>query len=228
MFKEKNYQVIKGLISPEVSDIAYKYLLNKRRITKLMFEKRIISPYNDHWGVLSDGQIPDTWGNYGDVLMDTLLQHIKPTLEEQIDIRLTETYTYTRLYKHGDILKRHKDRPSCAVSATMNIGGDEWPIYVDSTGSGTIIYDENNIAVDYQVGTEPGVKVMLNPGDCLVYKGCELEHWRETFYGETCAQVFLHYNDASSPEAETNRYDGRPFVGIPKTTANYLLDYGIK
>jgi hypothetical protein len=28
----------------------------------------------------------------------------------------------------------------------------------------------------------------------LVYKGMELEHWREPFDGKDCAQVFLHYN----------------------------------
>ena len=206
MFKENNYQVIKNTITPEIAEIAYKYLLNKRRITKLMFDTRQISPYNDHWGVLGDPQIPGTWANYDDLLMATLLQHVKPKLETAIDMRLIETYTYTRLYKHGDILHRHKDRPSCAVSATMNLGGDEWPIFVEPSG------EEG----------KPGIKVMLEPGDCLMYKGCELEHWRDAFYGETCGQVFLHYNDASEPEAEYNRYDGRPFIGIPKSALNYL------
>ena len=78
------------------------------------------------------------------------------------------------------------------------------------------------------ISGKKGIKVDLKQGDMLVYSGCELEHWRNKFKGKECVQVFLHYNDASSPEAETNRYDGRPFVGIPKTTANYLLDYGIK
>ena len=49
----------------------------------------------------------------------------------------------------------------------------------------------------------------------LIYRGCEMEHWREAFEGETCAQVFLHYNDASYEEAEKNKYDGRPFLGLP-------------
>ena len=49
----------------------------------------------------------------------------------------------------------------------------------------------------------------------LVYKGCEVEHWREAFSGVNCAQVFLHYNDASDPKAEQNKFDGRPFLGLP-------------
>ena len=35
-------------------------------------------------------------------------------------------------------LKRHKDRPSCEISTTLNLGGDPWPIFIDGTG-------ENNV-----------------------------------------------------------------------------------
>jgi hypothetical protein len=30
-----------------------------------------------------------------------------------------------------------------------------------------------------------------------------------------CGQVFFHYNDASGEKAEQNKYDGRPFLGLP-------------
>jgi len=32
--------------------------------------------------------------------------------------------------KKGDELKRHKDRFSCEVSTTVNLGGDSWPIFL--------------------------------------------------------------------------------------------------
>ena len=38
----------------------------------------------------------------------------------------------------------------------------------------------------------------------LVYKGMILEHWREVFLGKNCAQVFLHYNDVNSKDADKN------------------------
>ena len=38
----------------------------------------------------------------------------------------------------------------------------------------------------------------------LVYKGCELEHWREKFNGNICAQVFLHYNEILSNNSSQN------------------------
>jgi len=56
---------------------------------------------------------------------------------------------------------------------------------------------------------------MLDVGDMLVYSGCELEHWREPFEGDTCGQVFLHYNHVNGPFAQKNIFDGRPMLGIP-------------
>ena len=61
-----------------------------------------------------------------------------------------------------------------------------------------------------------GIKISLNPGDMLIYSGCELEHWREPFQGNLCGQVFLHYNHANGPYAKTNLYDKRPMLGIVK------------
>ena len=44
---------------------------------------------------------------------------------------------------------------------------------------------------------------MLEEGDAMVYKGCEVEHWREPYNeGTKLAQVFLHYVDANGPHAE--------------------------
>jgi hypothetical protein len=205
MFKKEHYQVIRNLISPDMANLCYRYLLNKRRVFKFLHENKLVSPFNDHWGALTDQQV-DAWANYDDVLMTTLLVETKSKLEKEIDMKLIETYTYTRLYVYGNELHRHKDRPSCAVSATMNLGGDAWPIYVDNTGG------ENN----------PGIRVDLEPGDCLMYRGTELEHWREKFYGESCGQVFLHYNDASDPKSKDNKYDGRPILGLPNSARPYI------
>jgi hypothetical protein len=49
----------------------------------------------------------------------------------------------------------------------------------------------------------------------LIYSGCDLEHWREEFKGEHCAQVFLHYNKKGSKMAKENVFDKRPFIGLP-------------
>jgi len=59
------------------------------------------------------------------------------------------------------------------------------------------------------------LKIDLEPGDMLIYSGCELEHWREEFKGKDCGQVFLHYNDAKKKTAKANKFDTRPFLGLP-------------
>jgi len=59
------------------------------------------------------------------------------------------------------------------------------------------------------------IKINLKIGDMLIYRGNELEHWRESFKGENCAQVFLHYNDKNTKDSDKNLYDKRPILGLP-------------
>ena len=60
-----------------------------------------------------------------------------------------------------------------------------------------------------------GVPVTLEIGDMMIYRGCDLEHWRNPFKGSVCGQVFLHYNNVNGPFAETNKFDKRPMLGMP-------------
>jgi hypothetical protein len=195
---KNNYKVIRQAISKELADFTYQYLLLKRSVARKYFDERYISQFTTEWGVWNDQQIPETYSHYSDVLMETLLQKLKPLMEKETDLKLNETYSYARIYKKDDILNRHKDRYSCEISTTMNLGGDLWPIFIEPSG---------------EKGKE-GEKVILEPGDMLLYKGEKLEHWREKFEGENCAQVFLHYNDALGENAEQNKYDGRSQLGL--------------
>mgnify|MGYP000049862199 FL=1 len=198
-FEKNNYMVIKEVISKELASFIYAYFLNKRRVARRMFDDRYISPFTNEFGVWSDKQIPNTYSHYSDIAMETLLENLRPYMEGQTNLNLIETYSYARIYKKGDVLERHKDRYSCEVSTTLNLGGDEWPIYLEPSGE-----------LDKE-----GIKIILEPGDMLVYRGCEVEHWREAFEGENCGQVFLHYNYASGENAKENAYDRRPFLGLP-------------
>ena len=120
----------------------------------------------------NDQQIPETYSHYSDIVMETLLQKVKPIMEKESGVKLTETYSYARIYKKGDELKRHKDRYSCEISTTMNLGGDDWPIFLEPSG------EEG----------KKGIEVKLEAGDMLMYRGCELEHWREPFEGKDCGR----------------------------------------
>jgi hypothetical protein len=67
--------------------------------------------------------------------------------------------------------------------------------------------------VEEKDGTQ--IPVHMKPGDMIIYRGCELKHWREPYWGKNHAQVFLHYNEKSGPY--DIMYDGRPLLGLPGT-----------
>jgi len=209
-FKKNHYLVIKEAIDPKVANFVYNYFLMKRQVTKTLFDFKYINPYTEEWGTWKDHQVPGTYSHYADLAMETLLLAVQPKMEKLTGIKLNPTYSYARIYKMGDVLHRHKDRFSCEISTTMNLGGDEWPIYLEAKKNVGTPDDGFPAKTDNK-----GQKVILKPGDMLVYKGMILEHWREAFIGNDCAQVFLHYNNQSSPGADDNMFDGRPHVGLP-------------
>jgi len=212
-FKKNKYQVIRGAISKELANIAFSYLQISAEADHWMLQNGVTHEGNSLIGTFKDKQVPGSYAKYADRLMETLLIQTIPVMKAKTGLDLIPTYSYTRLYRTGNILNRHKDRPSCEISTTINLGGDLWPIFIDPTGS-------NNVVDEYQGIMKPnapkGVRIDLKPGDMIIYSGCELEHWREPFQGKLCGQVFLHYNHANGPFAKTNLYDKRPMLGIPK------------
>ena len=214
-FQEKKYQVIEKAISYEFANFALNYFLLKREAVTWMHKNNYLSEFTPGFGTWKDKQIPNTYSCYGDMFMETLMMKVLPVMQRHTGLRLIPTYTYTRAYKKGDILHRHKDRPSCEISTTVNLGGDPWPIFIDPTGTDNIMSGRET-TTKVKPNAPEGVKVQLGVGDMLVYSGCELEHWREPFDGNLCVQTFLHYNHADGRFAEKNRFDRRPMLGIPK------------
>lgn len=142
-----------------------------------------------------DPQCPISEAVHGTQTFDQLLQDLLPYFEKVCGKRLYPTYSYARLYKPGEELKKHTDRQACEISATVTLGfeGNPWTIYM------------------------AGNKVDMQVGDAVLYRGMEVEHWREKYTeGQWQAQVFLHYVDADGPHAD-QKYDGRESLGLSKT-----------
>lgn len=213
-FAKNKYYVLRKAISKDVADLGFQYLQISAEADWWMLQNNVVSPSNQLIGNFNDPQVPNSYAKYADRFMESLLVSTIDIMQKKTGLQLVPTYSYTRLYRKGNILKRHKDRPSCEISTTLNLGGDPWPIFIDPTGSNNVIDEQKNI---HKPGAPKGVKVDLEPGDMLIYSGCDLEHWREPFEGNLCGQVFLHYNHANGRFAKTNLYDKRPLLGIPKT-----------
>ena len=213
MFEDKKYMVIRNAISYELANFGYNYLLLKREASKWMRDNNYISKFTPGFGTWEDKQVPNTYSCYGDFFMETLMMKVLPIMQDRTNMNLVPCYTYTRIYKKGDILKRHSDRPSCEISTTLHLGGQPWPIFLDPTGTKSVINEEKQII---KPNAPTGFPIDLKVGDMLVYQGCDLEHWREPFKGEHSAHVFLHYYNVDGPFGTKNKFDKRPLLGIPK------------
>jgi len=124
-----------------------------------------------------DTQVPNSWAWYG--LHWDLLEDCCDKMSEITGIELIPTYDYCRIYKKDNILHRHADRPSCEVSVTINL---------------------KNVQVPWEFFWEGG-SVLMNQGDAVIYRGCDVEHWREENPADFVYQSFLHYVDANGPYA---------------------------
>ena len=123
-FKKNKYQVIRNAISKELADIAFTYLQISAEADHWMLTNKTTHEGNYLVGNFKDQQVPGSYAKYADRLMETLLVKTIPVMKAKTGLDLIPTYSYTRLYRTGNILNRHKDRPSCEISTTLNLGGD--------------------------------------------------------------------------------------------------------
>ena len=190
-FKKNKYLVVRNAISKQLADFIFGSFKIKRDAMRWYRFHGLISKQNQWFGTWEDKQLPNTFACYADWNMECLLIQLLPLMEEKLNLKLVPTYSYARLYKKGDVLKKHKDRASCEISTSLHLGGSEWDFYLDD------------------------LPIRLKQGDMLIYKGHELLHWREEFKGNICGQVFLHYNDLNGKFKNENFYDTRQILGIP-------------
>jgi len=197
--KEWSYKIVRNVITNEYLALLDMYFYKRREILQTMIEAEYCPPKVKVFGEMGDGQPgtkSNTYSMYGDVMTEMLMENLKGLIEKETNMSLVPSYGYMRIYEKGDSLSPHFDRPACEISTTMNISGEMWPIFLK--------LDEETV-----------IKAELEPGDLLIYKGCEQEHWREEFKGDEATQVFLHYNDVNGPFGTSNKFDRRPHLGLP-------------
>ena len=149
----------------------------------LLMHKKNYQNFDEHQNNCGDSNF------YSDCFTDTLLMKKRKLMEEETGLKLFPTYAFSRMYSYNADLKPHKDRPSCEVSVTAMWGSDgtPWPIYMEDT------------------------PIEMQPGDAVIYLGCELNHHRKNFKGDWHAQTFFHYVDKDGPYAEFKFDKRHPF-----------------
>jgi len=198
-FQDNNYIIISEAISKDVVGFIYNYFQVKRDAAKILLDTKNISPFDESWGSWKDAQNPNTFSIYGDVAMDTLMIRILPLVQKITKMSLISTYSYATMCKHGEDSVRYNDSVASEIACIINLGGDNWPIFLEHS-------EEKN---------KESIEVNLNPGDLLVYKVSLIEYWRNSFEGNDCGQVFCHYNNANSSQETVNKFDTRPSIGLP-------------
>ena len=206
LFEENGYVVVaRDFVSSDIAEMFTQYAL---------FE---MVNNEEH---KNDSQVPGAYSEYANNLVETLLIHSQEKVESHTGKKLIPTYSYYRVYKPGDVLTDHKDRPSCEISTTIMMGYR----YDCSLKDGRQIDGGYNWTLHGYVNGEKKY-FPHSSGGAVIYKGCELEHGRDKFdVGEYSyqVQVFLHYVDADGPYAKEWAFDKRPSVGLKRETINRL------
>ena len=178
--KDFKYKLVKNFLTQDERDILNIYCEMKHRTNSDSFDNQQMKGTMDTYF-------------YADPLAETILLKKISLMEKETGKKLLPTYSFWRMYTKYSELKKHTDRPSCEISATVNIGSDKtpWPFFAD------------------------GQPLHLEEGDAVIYLGQEVDHWREEFEGDWYAQCFLHYVKKDGKHASHYR-DRRPYWGTSK------------
>lgn len=152
-----------------------------------------------------DPQCPLSDSIYNAPMLDELLHNLCAPLSKQLGIELDPAYCYARIYRHGEVLEPHTDRPACEISGTLTLGhhpdSKVWPIWMGKDKTDDI-----------------GTAINIEVGDMVMYHGCELNHWRPEYKGEWQTQVFFHYVDKNG----YNREHAGDKINTPKSSITSL------
>jgi hypothetical protein len=187
------------------SRTASRFRLRRYLFAKGILPRPILEYLKNYYAILlanhrfqKDSQCPLSLALGGDAAFDAVLAWIEPEVARLVGFDLTPTYSYTRRYAKGEILKRHKDRTACEVSVTISI------TIPDGAGPSVIHLKAPDRRQD---------KVAMLEGDGCVYAGTEVEHWREPFTVDGYIQLFLHFIATKGANYPTHAFDGRPRLG---------------
>lgn len=149
---------------------------------------------------VGDNLVPKSFSAYALPETETLLLELTPKVSDILERKLFPTYSYCRIYYPGASMRPHTDRPACEISMSLSLTGDPWPLW----------FKINN----------QSVPAVMKKGDAVLYKGLELEHWRDEYAGTGCTQVFLHWVYADGIYADW-KYDRRPNIGTSEFEKTY-------
>ena len=100
-FKKNKYTVIRQAISKDLASFIANYFSMQKQVYDTCRKARYFSPFETILGYYEgkDEQIPDTYSQYSNMAMETLLLKCQPDMEKATGLKLYPAYTYARIYK---------------------------------------------------------------------------------------------------------------------------------
>ena len=101
---------------------------------------------------------------------------IRKKLQTVLDAKLYGSFYYDRFYFEGQKLNKYIDQDSAEIIVRMNISNnleEPWPVHLKTPDT----YTDKQKSAILVPGEEK--KIDLEPGDALIYKGCERPVWRD-------------------------------------------------
>jgi hypothetical protein len=172
-FEKHGCVLVRNFFDEQTIFVVSKYFENKIR--------------RGEWVEISKKEDPNSrYAYYADPLIEVFLESSKEAVEDATGKNLLPTYSYSRIYQPGEEHAPHVDSSSCEISVTVNVAtrGEFSPIYT-------------------QYGQNDPEKHVLNPGDAVIYMGCDVLHWRRLLKdNQLNVQFMMHYVDKDGPNAE--------------------------
>ena len=92
-FKKNKYTVIRQAISKDLAAFVANYFLMQKQVYDTCRNARYISPFENIIGSYDDTQIPNTYSQYSNIAMETLMLKCQPKMEEVTGLKLYPAYT---------------------------------------------------------------------------------------------------------------------------------------
>ena len=196
-FDRNGYLIIKNLCDPQVLFHPVPEIRGQ-----LNYRSKNL---DDFVHIKEEGQVKGSIARYRHPQYRNVHTKIRLILEKALGRKLYNTYYYDRFYFPGQELTIHADRPACEISVSVHVSSNleqNWPIWIKTPD---VFTDSSKMEL---ISKGESRSVDLEPGDGMIYKGCERPHWRDPMrvigiiirkikrqldYSLYYHQIFFHY-----------------------------------
>lgn len=170
IFAKEKFVVVRGLLDPYVRAFLESYY------------RKILGKGKSHFS--KDGT---SLNGSGEACADMVMYTLRERIERETGLKLYPTFSFVRLYKEGDLLRKHIDQAANEVSISISIyASDPWPLEMTR---GDEVFELD-----------------LEPGDGVIYRGMELAHERKKYAGREHLQVIIAFVEKGGAHEEMAFY----------------------